>query len=268
MIPQISTSSLIPGVVPTGASSVTGTGSSLFSSGANTANTGSVLTSATLNSQNNGILGAIQSILEMVTMLLPQLLGGNTGLGQSTPSFDKSYASTATGGTANAGGAGGGTAIANNTADPQQSARLDGVLAKVAQDPEGSKLLAAAKEKGYTIEVGDPSAAAGGAGDGQVNGVTLSGNQKKIIISPNAPDFEKTVVHELVHAATDGDDNSQQEEGISDVIGYRVANRITGKAQPGDAQSIYQNKMANYQDLGQTNDVRNTLAALGIDAGI
>ena len=158
-------------------------------------------------------------------------------------------------------------AAAPNKADKgQQDSRLNDTLSKVAKDPEGSKLLEAAKKKGYTIEVGDPTQGKGGQGK-EVNGVTLS-DQKKIIINPNAPDFDKTVVHELVHAATDGDGDSQQEEGIADVVGYRVANRMNGKGGPGDVNSIYQNKMSNYQELGQSNSVRNSLAALGINAGV
>ena len=173
--------------------------------------------------------------------------------------------------------------LKNTAADPKQKLRLDNTLKAISNDPEGSKLLEAAKAKGYTIEVGDPLAAAGGSLDKgsvscnhckaamdagtQVNGVTLP-SQKKIIINPKAQDFEKTVVHELVHAATDGDGNSQQEEGIADVVGYRVANRITAKAQPGDTRSIYENKMKNYRELQGSNSIRDTLASIGIDAGI
>lgn len=283
MIPQISSNNLIPGVVPSGTAPLQS--ASPIRTPVNTGNTGALtFAPPAFDQSNGGVSGAVQATIEMFTLLLSQLAGGGAAQDTPPPAPIPVGNTGNTGGLGNAGGVGGAT-IPNTTADAQQGARLDGVLSKVAQDPEGSKLLAAAKAKGYTIEVGDPEAAAGGALDkghgvscpdcqaaldsgGQVNGVTLSGNEKKIIINPNAPDFEKTVVHELVHAATDGDDNSQQEEGIADVIGYRVANRITGKAQPGNAQSIYLNKMANYQDLGQTNDVRNTLAALGIDAGI
>ncbi len=229
---------------------------------------------------NQGLTEGLASILEMIKMLVEGLAGGGAApkAAATQTALDKDSGSDPT--------IAQDTDIENTTGGGKQSARLDDTLAKIAQDPEGSKLLQAAKEKGYTIEVGDPSKAAGAmdkAGHGsncpdckaaldagqQVNGVTLSGNgEKKIIINPNAPDFEKTVIHELVHAATDGDDNSQQEEGIADVIGYRVANRITGKEEPGSAQSIYQSKMANYRELGKSNDVRDTLAALGIDAGI
>lgn len=285
MIPQISAyNNLIPGGVAANTGGLGAPGSPpVLPVVGNTGSAANNFEPPVLASQ--GIGGAIQAVLQIVGMVL-------SGTGKP-------------GGTSNAGGAGGSgkpafdlgggksaaardTDIPNTTqGDAEQSARLDDVLAGISQDPEGSKLLQAAKEKGYTIEVGDPSQAAGAldaeggshpvscdhckaaldAGQ-QVNGITISGDEKKIIINPNAPDFEKTVVHELVHAATDDDDNSQQEEGIADVIGYRVAARLTGEEPPEDVQSIYQNKMANYLDLNGTNSVRDTLAELGIDAGI
>lgn len=282
MIPQISPyNNLIPGGIAANAGGL-GTPGSLPVPPVvgNTGNAASNFEPPALNSQ--GIGGAVQAILQIVGMVLSGMGKpggtGNAG-GANTPAFDLGGGKAA---------ASGDTDIPNTTqGDAEQSARLDDVLAGISKDPEGSKLLQAAKEKGYTIEVGDPSQAAGAldaeggthpvscehckaaldAGR-QVNGVTLSGDEKKIIINPNAPDFEKTVVHELVHAATDGDDNSQQEEGIADVIGYRVAARLTGEAPPGDVQSIYQNKMTNYRELNGTNSVRDTLASLGIDAGI
>lgn len=263
MIPQISVNALMPGVVPTGAPPIPGTNP--LSRPANTGNAGSALTDVAFDTAGGGIGGAVQDTISMISLLLQQILGGGNpaGGGAPAPSFDKG------GATRNTGSTGGSADLSNTTNDPEQSARLDDVLAKVAQDPEGAKLLEEAQKKGYTIEVGDPAAAIGGADAGQqINGVAMTGSEKKIIISPDAPDFEKTVVHELVHAATDEDGNSQQEEGIADVIGYRVANRITGKAQPGDTQSIYENKMVHYRDLEQRNDVRNSLASLGIDAGI
>ena len=108
----------------------------------------------------------------------------------------------------------------------------------------------------------------------EVNGVTLP-DQKKIVINPNAPDFDKTVVHELVHAATDADGDSKDEEGKADVIGYRVAERITGQAPPflafnsaQEEQAIYNNKVDNpaYASLAASNGVDNTLSSLGLSA--
>ncbi len=166
----------------------------------------------------------------------------------------------------------------NITSDPAQKQRLDNTLAKIARDPEGNKLLKSAEANGYTIEVGDPSQAAGAHdhSDGhshdsaldagkQINGIT-DPNQKKIIINPNAPDFDKTVVHELVHAATDGDGNSQTEEGMSDVVAYRVSSRMNGKAAPGSEQQIFNNKIKAYPNLKGNNDIQNSLNQLGISA--
>jgi hypothetical protein len=117
--------------------------------------------------------------------------------------------------------------------------------------------------KGYSFEVGDPSA----AGDhDEVNGITLP-DQKKIIVNPNAPNFLKTLVHELVHAATDQDGDSKDEEGKADVIGFRVASRILGQTEPNE-QATYQNKVTNpaYAGLVGNNNVDQSLSALGLTA--
>lgn len=222
------------------------------------------LTAAPLD-KSAGLLIALSSVLQMAALLL----AGNSG------AYAPRSLPTATGLPL------GGAVPQGLTAS--QDPRLNNTLNAIANDPEGAKLLAAAKANGYTIEIGNPAAALGGSFDKssvscphcraaldagqQVNGVTLP-DQKKIIINPNAPDFEKTVVHELVHAATPGDGNSQTEEGVADVIGYRIANRITGKGQPGSASSIFFNKIANYPGLTGANAIRSTLASLGINPGI
>lgn len=169
----------------------------------------------------------------------------------------------------------------NTTADPNQRALLDQSLSKISQDPEGSALLQQALANGYTIEVGDPNIPGlfdqNGAHDasicqscqaaldtgGQINGVTIP-NQKKIIINPNAPEFDKTLVHELVHASTEGDGNSRQEEGLADVVGYHVSSRINGTLLPGSDAQIFNNKIQNYPELQATNGITNSLANLGI----
>ncbi len=155
----------------------------------------------------------------------------------------------------------------NATADSSQKQRLNTTLSKIAQDPDGAKLLQAALAKGYKIQVGDPSQAgaqdAGPKDADSINGVTIP-SSKTIIISPNAPNFDKTVVHELVHAATEGDGNSQTEEGMADVIGFRVASRIDGVAEPGSEQQIFMNKIASYPNLNTSNDIINSLSRLGI----
>jgi ubiquitin len=149
-------------------------------------------------------------------------------------------------------------AARNRTTNAAQKTRLNNVLAEIANDPEGKILLQAAIDKGYTFSVKN-------LGDG-TNGETYP-DKKQIAVNPNAPDFEKTLVHELVHAATDGDGDSKDEEGKADVIGFRVASRILGKSGPNE-QQIYNAKISNpaYANLGRTNNVDASLARLGITA--
>lgn len=148
---------------------------------------------------------------------------------------------------------------ANITADPQQQAEVDSIIDSLAQDPEGSILLRQSLDNGTTIEIGD-------AGDGN-NGVYIPA-ENRIIVSPNAQDgIAKTLVHELVHSATKGDGNSQDEEGLADAIAFRVGERAGLLADNGlTTQQEYEAKKQLYGHLEGTNDIRNSLASLGIDA--
>jgi len=209
------------------------------------------------------------------------------------------------------------TGVINGTTNPNQKATLDQSLSKIASDPDGSKLIAQAKKLGVTIKVGDPAAAAAGAGardqtvvecpfcqqaaklqaagdvqgaakiraqdtrdagqsvakDGtvQVNGVTLSDNKTgQVTVVVRDPSNIKTIAHELVHAVSTQDGNSQQEEGIADVIGSRVANNVgdSKDAVQGTDEQIYINKQQYYPTLNNSNNIRQTLAALGINVSV
>lgn len=160
-------------------------------------------------------------------------------------------------------------------------------LNKIESDPEGAKLIQAARAKGVFIEVGDPSQArgtfdinAGGpqcscalcgsqqtAADGTttLSGVTISDSNGKSKITVSDPNNLKTIVHELVHAVSAGDDNSKDEEGIAEVIGTRVAGRLGAPVQGGSEQQIFQNKQQFYPTLNQSNNIRQTLAGLGLN---
>lgn len=237
-----------------------------------------------------GMLQQIMSMLmTIMSMLMPLLQGGSAN--QGMPSFDKDSApppSTTTGGGITAPPQLGQlqspppvstrptaaqsdsliAGIKNTTPDATQKQRLNTTLAKVAQDPDGAKLLKAAEANGYTIEVGDPTKGGSQEHDADsVNGVTLP-DQKKIIISPNAPDFNKTVVHELLHAATPTDGNSKTEEGMADVIGYRVSSRMDGTQMPNTEQQIFNTKAnsSSYSGLQGDNGIINSLNKLGISA--
>lgn len=165
---------------------------------------------------------------------------------------------------------------------------LNRSLNAVASDSEGAKLIAAAKAKGITIEVGDPAKAAGAndkasvcscpthqaaAKDGTstVNGVTITQPDGSIKIVVRDPNNIKTIAHELVHAVSSQDGDSKEEEGIADVIGSRIANRIGGSAVGGlngTDQQIFLNKQQYYPGLIQNNAIRSSLASLGISAGV
>lgn len=168
-------------------------------------------------------------------------------------------------------------ALPNNSTDPKDKQELDEIQNLASTDPEAAKLMKIAKEKGYTVEIGDasvegdkdqtaghncPSDQAARDQEGTVNGVTVFG-QKRIIIDRNAPDKLKTFLHELGHAATDGDGNSQDEEGIVDAKAFQIKQRLTG-IQSGNLKDIYQNKKKVYQSLNTTNGIRNSFAELGI----
>lgn len=148
-------------------------------------------------------------------------------------------------------------------------AQLQASLARIQQDPEGAQLLQAALAKGYTIQVGDPSAAgqaarasgmalrdncpvcqAAAAENGvTVEGLTLTGNgRNQIIVSPTAQDFDKTLVHELYHAATDDNGTSKTEEATANIIGDRVSARVNGR-QARDPQAIINETFPLYPEL-------------------
>lgn len=221
--------------------------------------TGSAATQINQPQNLQQIFSALASILQ----ILIQSLSSSTGAAPTGTTAPP----TTTGGSSNtptqpapqtASTLGNAAAQRNTTTDPNQKQRLNNTLAAIAQDPEGSKLLKAALDKGYTIQVGNL--------DANTNGDTLP-DQKKIIISPNAPNFTKTVVHELVHAATDQDGDSKDEEGKADVIGFRVASRILGQPEPNE-QATYRDKVTNpaYGNLQANNNVDQALAALGLTA--
>jgi|GEM_PF-1503564 len=252
--------------------------------------------------------------------------GGGAAGGGQTPSIASGDGQFAPANTTNndftnpgsvTGGNGTRTGITNDSANPTQKASLDQSLSKIASDPDGAKLIAQAKKLGVTIKVGDPEAAAKGAGakdqtvvecpfcqqaaqlqaagdvqgaakmraqdsrdggqsvakDGtvQVNGVTLSDNQTgKVTVVVRDPSNIKTIAHELVHAVSTEDGNSQQEEGIADVIGSRVANNVgdTQHALQGSDEQIYINKQQYYPTLNNSNNIRQTLASLGINIDV
>lgn len=156
----------------------------------------------------------------------------------------------------------------NTTTNAEDSEALERSLAAIAEDPDGARLLEAARQNGVTIRVGSPS------NDPNVRGV-FTGDE--IIVRD--PRNIKTIVHELVHAATPHDGNSKEEEGIAEVVGTRVTRRIAEEeglsatslgAPEGSDQHIYTSKQEvdGYRHLTQRNEVRGSLNRIGVEAGV
>jgi len=128
----------------------------------------------------------------------------------------------------------------------------------IAQHPEGAKLLAAAKANGLTdISVNSALNPDGGAG---TEGLAIygGGNARIEIANPNSANLVQTLVHELGHAATTGDGNSQAEEQAVHALGERLQADITGQG------STFQLDLGSYSDLALDNGVINSLRNIGI----
>lgn len=140
------------------------------------------------------------------------------------------------------------------------NAQLQNSLDKIENDPVGSVLLAKARENGVKIRVGD-------TGGSNILGL-FNPNTNEIVVRD--PNNIKTIVHELGHAATPQDGNSQEEEGIVEAIGRDVVSRIeTGRSlSNNELQQIANQKRTLYRELNRSNDIKNSLANLGISVGI
>jgi hypothetical protein len=149
---------------------------------------------------------------------------------------------------------------------------LQSALSDISRDPEGQKLLAAAKQKGVQIQMGPPEAA---QADGSIKRGYQQGNNIVINSYDSKEGLRATLAHELVHAATQGDGNSMQEETVADVVGNRIARRINGQGtSPQQEKSDYSSRSAwvhnpasDYlsDNLPENNGILQSLQGLGID---
>ena len=139
--------------------------------------------------------------------------------------------------------------------------RLQGAIDKIASDPEGAKLLQAAKAQGLKSITVNPGLNPGGGPVG-TQGVTKqlgNGSQAIEIANPNSPDLIHTLGHELGHAATSQDGDSWTEEQTVDRIGDRIQQRLTGR---GSGYHLDENA---YRNLPRDNGVRDSLRRIGIN---
>jgi hypothetical protein len=153
-----------------------------------------------------------------------------------------------------AGGAGGRLNVKPSN-NPAQQASLQQTLDRIAQDPEGAKLLEEAKRRGVKIQVGD-------TGKQNVLGL-FDPNTNTVTVSD--PENIKTIVHELVHATTPEDGNSKEEEATANIIGDRVQARLNGRT-PRNPSDISRETKPLYGNLKENNPIRDSLFKLGLTA--
>lgn len=148
-----------------------------------------------------------------------------------------------------------------STAPTASVAQLNGVnnpqlqqnLNLIATDPEGQTLLAEAQRRGVSIQVGNT---------GNPDTLAFFDPRNNAIVVQN-PNNIKTIVHELVHAVTPENANSQTEEGVANVVGRRVESRLRGTPLENPNQTFTET-LANYQHLRANNTIQQDLARLGI----
>jgi hypothetical protein len=162
-------------------------------------------------------------------------------------------------------------AAADMTADELNTVK--GYVKFLGQDPDGSKLLqAASHDKALTISY-EPSFKDGMGGDTANHHIRLS---KKVVDNEAKAKGDPTDImgiealgHELVHAATEGDDDSKQEESLATVVGTRIAGRYFH--QPVDEQKVYEdwiNGQTNndaYKNMKVDNNIFADVSHLGIN---
>jgi hypothetical protein len=141
-----------------------------------------------------------------------------------------------------------------------QGIKVDPALAPaieaIANHPDGAKLLNAAKAQGLTeIAVNSGLNPDGGAG---TEGLFLPGQGRIEIANPNSQNLIHVLAHELGHAASAGDGNSQLEEQTVDALGERIHRDLTGGA------SSFNLDVGSYSNLNQSNGILNSLRGLGI----
>jgi hypothetical protein len=136
--------------------------------------------------------------------------------------------------------------------------RLRQALELIATHPDGARLIAAAKANGLTSISHNPSLNPDGGAGTEGLAIYGGGNARIEIANPNSPNLIHTLAHELGHAATTGDGNSQLEERTVDALGERIHRDLLGQA------STFNLDLGSYSHLSFDNGILNSLRGLGI----
>lgn len=211
--------------------------------------------------------GPLLQVLQLMLTLLSSLVGGGGGIGISGGAGGIGCASCGSPGCPGCAVPLGAQVQPSQPvltqAQPTARAQIRGVndaqlqrnLDLIKSDPEGRRLIEEAERLGISVAIGN-------TGDRNVLGQFDPRNNTILVQDANNI---KTIVHELVHATTEGDGNSQQEEGLANVVGRRIESRLTGRPLE-DPQRTFANTIPNYPQLRANNNIVASLQALGIVA--
>jgi hypothetical protein len=178
--------------------------------------------------------------------------GGGGGGMNMQDSFSPAAASSAPAGMPSLDGTGSGLLDGIEISDP----KLRQALELIATHPDGAKLIAAAKAQGLTSIGANPALNPdGGAG---TEGLHIPGQGRIEIANVNSENLIHVLAHELGHAATNGDGNSQLEEQTVDALGEKIHQDLMGQA------SSFNLDLGSYSDLAMQNDVLNSLRNIGV----
>jgi hypothetical protein len=136
--------------------------------------------------------------------------------------------------------------------------RVQMALEQIATHPDGAKLIAAAKANGLSSISVNPSLNPDGGSGTQGETFWGNGNTRIELADSGSPDLVQTLAHELGHAATTQDGDSQLEENTVDALGNRIQKDLLGYA---PSSELDQNA---YSSLSRDNGILNSLRSLGI----
>lgn len=188
-------------------------------------------------------------------------IGGTSGAGGSTGAVAGSDGSAAGVDGSSAGGvSGAGNVVAGagssgiETNDPRLAQALDLIYS----DPDGKKLIDAAKAAGLTQVISNPGLNPDGGAGTQGETYSSADGQRIEIADPGSADLIQTLGHELGHAATPGDGDSQTEEATVDALGNAIQQRLLGRSAKLSLDT------GAYSTLQADNGIKLDLAQLGI----
>lgn len=141
---------------------------------------------------------------------------------------------------------------------PHAQDKLRRLIHTVDSDPIGRRLLRTALQRGVVIR----------AEALQEVQAYYEPSGKLLVLDHSVLNSEwkiNVLVHELVHTANDGKDNSVAEEAVAQIIGSGVQDRITGVPMACHPYYVFADRLLRYDDLDTLNTISACLEKAGID---